>query len=179
MFVGIAGALGDGLELGDVVYSRQIVHYDTRRKLKAGSTAFAPKGYPADRSLLNCANRIVADATAYSAWQSRHSIGARSKKRVPKAIAGDIASGDAVVDATQARSAIKALNRKLDAVEMEGAGLMEAAFNQPHARRAIVIRGISDFAMGKTARNDRPRAAATAASFAMLMLQRADFPTRS
>jgi nucleoside phosphorylase len=71
--------------------------------------------------------------------------------RPPKAIVGgDFASGNLVVDSTTKRNKLLELNRWFQAVETEAAGMMQAIHSAVGGAGAFVVRGLSDWAAGKS-----------------------------
>ena len=141
-FVGIAGGLKD-VRKGDIVIA-DIIHGYEYGKIEHGT--FIPRSnwtYKTDIGLFNGA--VV---HTLEDWQKNISV-LPPTPTVPKAIPGEIASGDKVVDDPSYdffASVLKAWP-KMVAIEMEGAGAANA-IEQTHAlgKRAnyIMIRGISD-----------------------------------
>jgi adenosylhomocysteine nucleosidase len=156
LFVGVAGSLWPGVELGDVVVASQVYAYH-------GGTA-EDDGLKA---------RPKAWETAHEAAQiAQHLIrtGSWSAEPRPKVHYGPIAAGEVVQDSRISQHAAWVRQHYNDAlaIEMESAGVAQAA----HLNRAlpiVVIRGISDRADGHKAATDgqnwQPRAAAHAAAF--------------
>ncbi len=64
----------------------------------------------------------------------------------PNVEIGVIASGDKVIADANERDEIAASNRKILAIEMEGYGVIVAAFQNYDRPRCLVIRGLCDFA---------------------------------
>ena len=141
-FVGIAGGLGD-LEKGDIVLADVIYGYEYGKiekifQLRTNWT------FNTDQGLLN-------SAIAYSfedTWKKNLSNSSLQPGH-PKAIIGEIASGDKVVDDPTNPFFANILDKlpRLSAVEMEGAGVGQA-IEQSHAKGYsigfMMIRGISD-----------------------------------
>lgn len=171
-FVGIAGGLSK-LDKGDVVIS-DVIHGFEYGKIEA---VFLPRDdwtYRTDLGLLNGAN----DYALSPDWQSRVRIQPPSAYS-PKIVAGEVASGDKVIDDPTNAFFEAILKRwpKVVAVEMEGAGVgaaIEQAQALGHAPGFMMIRGISDVprppqtgeTRGTTERDNwKPYASATAAAF--------------
>ncbi len=140
-FVGIAGGL-KSLEKGDVVIADVIHGYEYGKIEKT----FIPRSnwtYKTDIGLLN-------GAVAHIASKWREGVTARPPQPVElKAVAGEIASGDKVVDNPDQAFFAKVLKTwpKIIAVEMEGAGAGNAIEQTQALGKAVsylMIRGISD-----------------------------------
>lgn len=165
--VGVAGSLKENVKLGDVVVATRVDAYD-------GGTAAEhflarPKTWPAPHRLDQLARELVRPPTW---WE-----------RLPGPPPGDpptvhfrpIAAGEVVLDSRDAElyARLRLHNNDAAAIEMEGAGIAQAAhFNDAPA---LVIRGISDLADGAKAAADREgwqqRASANAAAFAVCLLE--------
>lgn len=167
VLVGIAGSFSTDVRLGDVVVSQQVFHYDPGKATETG-IRYRPQGYPSSVSLTRQIEALRLDVTRFGAWQqeaARHAIELAGEsvtpappgERVPAPTAlgahkpqlhfGTIASGSLVITDPQKRQELLQLHGKILATEMEGAGVMHAAFfhrEQPTA--AIVVKGISDHA---------------------------------
>ncbi len=127
--VGLAGALRDDLEVGDVVVARDTIQHD----VDASACGFAPGRIPGTGYReLACDPLMLAVARAIDPPQGR-------------AICGRVLTGDRFVDDPGERAAL-ARDFGGDAVEMEGAsiGLVATVHEIPY----LVIRTISDVATG-------------------------------
>lgn len=178
--VGIAGALGSGkLGLGDVILGEEVLHYDAQRKEEESGTVWAPVSYHPDEALLQAAQRLTLDDTFMHSW--RGDLGRESARgtRFPELVIGEIASGDAVVDSAPFVKKIKSLNRKLIAVEMEAAGVLEAARQANFESNTLVIRGICDLANGTKDDSWQHYASRAASSFAVRFAHRLSSDTYS
>lgn len=164
VFTGVAGGLGEGVRVGDVVLARELIQHDMDAsplfpRYEVPLTGRAR--FPGDAALTDS----LAAATRHTLANARELIGAAHCDDFglaePRLHEGLVASGDRFV-ATAAESA--ALRRALPdalAVEMEGAALAQvcADFGRPFA----VLRTVSDRA-DDTAHADFSRFIAEVAS---------------
>jgi len=161
VLLGLAGALDKDLRLGDVVVADEINEFQAAAKVvpKGNSFVFQYSGdhWKADFALKECAGHFEFSArNLYDAWRSqvsgfRNSLGLRPEQLVlandlPGIKVGHIASGDVVGASEEYAVELRGIDRKFLALEMEAAGVAQAA----HARREpipiMVVRGVSDFA---------------------------------
>lgn len=179
LFVGIAGALCDWLDIGDVVVATRVYGYHGGISEDDGFRA-RPRAWDAAHHLEQTARQV----DNAGVWWS----GTADSSRQPAVQFGPIAAGEVVLD-----SATSALTDRLRehysdaiAIEMESAGVAKAS--QLHlATPMITIRSISDHASGDKRFTDRtgaPQLAAdTAAMFAMAVVAKlghtADQPSRA
>ncbi|GAA4588453.1 8-oxo-dGTP diphosphatase [Actinoplanes octamycinicus] len=157
LFVGVAGALWPGIELGDVVVASQVYAYHGGTSEDDGMKA-RPKAWEISHQAGQLAQHLIRS-------------GGWAPEPRPKVHFGPIAAGEVVQDSRisgQARWVREHYNDAL-AIEMEAAGVAQAG----HLNRAlpiVVIRGISDRADGTKVRSDganwQSRASAHAAAFA-------------
>jgi nucleoside phosphorylase len=162
LFVGVAGGLKDDVKIGDVVAATKIYAYESG---KVGD-----KDQFLTRPVVgNSSAQLVARARAEARkddWRERLS----SSEPLPEVFVGAIAAGEKVVAAKESQM-FKFLRSNYNdalAVEMEGFGVLNAAFAYPSIQ-AIVIRGISDMVEGKNdpalgLEGDRQRTASIHAS---------------
>lgn len=176
VLAGIAAGLNpDDVSLGDIVVAEQIYRYDSRRKEKDNEVLLAPYGLQVDQRLLSHA-RDLANEDAFRSTVSKIAAAIAPRPRELRIVIGDIASGDAVIDSAIFRDKVLlANNRKLYAVEMEGAGVLRACQTAADMPRALVVRGISDMAADKKSTDGDPRnfqrvAACAASAFAVEFL---------
>lgn len=173
--LGIAGALDRNLLLGDVVIASEVDHYQYAAKATAtldGSPSIEQAGmhWRASHSVLEIVRsfslRPETRAT-YNTWRDITSsrrptiaspqIAAMMRDRPINAV-GPIASGDFVGAAAWFRDAVLRRNRKLMALEMEGAGVSAAVTDRSDPKHFIIVRGLSDFADERKAELDRASA---------------------
>jgi nucleoside phosphorylase len=168
--LGIAGALADELQPGDVFIPDRVVEYlANAATVGTEQWTFQTSGnhFATNPRLLNRWGLMPSThGEVFGAWQ-RKAVD-RFKKVINKdalaalkaaglqlrpqseLVAGDdrgLASGPAVGKGKAFVSWLKSqVDRKLAAIEMESAGVYDAAFIRTPAPRVIAIRGISDFA---------------------------------
>lgn len=156
--IGIAGALDRQLGLGDVVVASEIQQplREARVEPSPDGAGYrehgASTGWRAPERFTRFARNfrhIDACRPRHDDWRERAaSRMAREDERYtgpgPIGRVGPIASGDTVVGEESYRQLLLAGNRKLLAVEMEGAGVAEAAAEAECD--VLVVRGISDYA---------------------------------
>jgi nucleoside phosphorylase len=190
--LGIAGAISDDLKIGDVCYSGTII--DVLDNAKAQQTSdndeslsFSPTVYssPTSLSVLLTLNRLTPHTKCqYDAWQKDQEQQAKAlipgeftgrggkKEPVsrPRALEGAIACG-AVSSAPTYNQKLKAIDRKLLAIETESGGIFGVSTSLQIP--ALTIRGISDYAgidknrfEEETGHQARKIAAKNAATFA-------------
>jgi adenosylhomocysteine nucleosidase len=160
-FVGVGGGIKD-VSLGDVVASSEVLQYEGG---KDGET-FKPriKTHSGAHELTELA-KFIANRNL---WQ--HRLGPHGQY---KAEVKPIAAGEKVV-ASNRSATFNLIDQSVSqaiAVEMEGYGFLAPVHS--HHAKGIVIRGISDLLVDKTASADarwQPIAAANAAAFAAEML---------
>ena len=159
--VGIAGALNNDLELGDVCYSSMVIDVFDNAKVTDGDNgterALAPNFYPTPVELTQSLNFLRTNPTlrdAYEEWQlvcSDNATTVYSKKApnlltelelIPSSMPGGIVCGD-VSASTSYNKTLKGLHRKVLAIETESGGVFEAAA-QAGIKLVVTVRGISD-----------------------------------
>jgi nucleoside phosphorylase len=174
ILVGIAGSFHEDVKLGDVIVSQQVFYYDLA-KATEGVLEYRPEGYPCSVSLIRQIHAISVSPEETDAWRraarkSAHSkashltlknVGRLSKARsaldshAPSIHVGAMASGSLVIADPSKKEELLRLHGKLLGTEMEGAGVMHAAFfNDETPKSAIIIKGISDAADKNKAKMD-------------------------
>jgi nucleoside phosphorylase len=177
VLTGVAGGLDrKDVSLGDVVIADEVFRFDRRRKERDAETVWAPNAYPTDRVLLNRASALLLEDDKMAMWARDCRTAFAEVNREPEGCVGNLACGDAVVDSQKLKTELKRLNRTLTAIEMEGGGFIEAIINQTAVAKALVVRGISDFAADKSTTdsdtcNWRGFAARNAATFVVRFIQ--------
>lgn len=167
LFVGVAGALAPGIDLGDVVVATHVYAYHGGI---SGNDGF--KARPRVWETSHGPDQIARHLARTGDW-ARH---LPHLAAIPEVHFGPIAAGEIVQDSAisdQARWVREHFSDAL-AIEMEAAGVAQAG----HLNRSlpvIVVRGISDRADGTKAATDglrwQPRAVANAAAFAAALAQ--------
>lgn len=127
---GSAGAVADGIAVGDVVVADKLAYHDvdvTAFGYTYGQMAGQELYYHADKTLLEKLTAIL------------------DQQSVPSHV-GLIATGDSFIAGQEKVAAIKAAFPEVLAVEMEGAAIAQAAHNA--GKPFLVIRAMSDTAQG-------------------------------
>lgn len=143
LMVGIAGALRDGIELGDIVVGQRIYSYHGAKE-EAGEHLVRPRAWDADHALLQLAHHIYLT----DSW-SRYLTSVTSGI-LPKVHFRPVAAGEVLLNSRDTPLA-QQLRRNFNdavAIEMESAGVAQAG----HLARSLpvlTIRGISDKADGR------------------------------
>jgi adenosylhomocysteine nucleosidase len=165
LLVGIAGGIGEKVDVGDVVIADQVVYYDARR-----DTADGPRRRGQDQPAAAVLRHRLNDF--FLRYGDTVPLAPSGSVRV---LRGPIGSGDAVV--TDAGSDIRRYlleyNEKTLAVETEAAGVAQAFYEElgedPALRGWLTIRGISDRA-DRLKGDDRHREASEHAAAVMAAL---------
>jgi adenosylhomocysteine nucleosidase len=162
IFVGVAGALWEHVQLGDVVVANRVYAYHGATSGDEGMAA-RPRAWEISHGCDQLAHEVARSGT----WLRSLPAGVPE----PTVRFGPIAAGEVVQDSAVSAHAqwIRNIYNDAIAIEMEGAGVAQAGhLNQ--SLPVIVVRGISDRADGtKVATDDanwQPTAAANAAAFA-------------
>jgi nucleoside phosphorylase len=164
VFVGIAGALRDTIELGDLIVATRVYGYHGGRQ-EDDEFSVRPRAWDAAHRLIQLAQHL-----SRTSWQAELDGGLTT----PKAHFEAVAAGDVVLDSRKAALAgfLRRNYNDAVAVSMEDAGVAQAAHLS--GIDVIVVRGISDKADGTknaTSRDWQPIAAANAASFAIALIK--------
>lgn len=167
ILVGIAGSFHKDVRLGDVIVSQQVFYYDPGKASSEG-ILYRPEGYPCSAVLVRQAEALQLDQKAFDSWihttqssalRKAESEKAEGQDRAQKQLVGDalrgyrpaihfgtVASGSLVIADKKKQEELLLLHGKIIGTEMEGAGVLHAAFNREVPKAAIVIKGISDAA---------------------------------
>ena len=166
LVVGVAGALKNDIELGDVVVATWVYSYHGGKEDADGFRA-RPRGWASTHRLEQAARRVENEGT----WTGRLPVPAS-----PAVHFKPIAAGEVVLNSRDTPLALQ-IRRNYDdaaAIEMESAGASTAAHLNA-STPMITIRGISDKADGRKHLSDtaglQPVAAAHAAAFAAALLE--------
>lgn len=147
VFSGVAGALRDEVDIGDVVVARRLFQHDLD-----ASPFFRPMEVPllgvtgieADQGMAGelerVAGRFVEDGGAERVW--RTAGGRAGGVRMPRVLLGDVASGDRVIASAGDRMAVAGRVPTALCVEMEGAAVGQVCFE--HGVPFACVRMISD-----------------------------------
>ena len=146
-FIGTAGALADGLRVGDIVISKRLVQHDldARPMMQRFELPLLNRVYINSNSdLTELAGKAVSNLLQNGV---ENMVGEEAVKEfglAPTLHFGDIASGDQFINSDEKRNEILSLLPDVQCVEMEGAAVAQVCleFNVPFT----VIRTISDTA---------------------------------
>lgn len=140
----------DKQQIGDVIVSKSIRNYETRRM---GKDHEIPRGgtYQSDTFLVNAFNNLILS------WEN---IGTDGEKK--KLIIGDYISGEQLVDNADVRDKLRLESPEAKAGEMEGNGLVASceAIRKPW----ILVKAICDFADGNKGKEKDKKQLIAAAS---------------
>ena len=146
-FIGTAGALADGLKVGDIVISKRLVQHDldARPIISRFELPLLNRVYvDSNPELTELAGKAVSNLLAKGV---ENMVGEKAVKEfnlAPTLYFGDIASGDQFINSEEKREEILGLLPDVLCVEMEGAAVAQVCleFGTPFT----VIRTISDTA---------------------------------
>ena len=147
IFIGTAGALADGLKVGDIVVSKRLVQHDldTRPMFKHYELPLLNRVYvESDTALTELAGNAISNLLSQGIEKMIGEAAAKEFDLQPTLYFGDIASGDQFINSDAKRNEIIAGLPGLLCVEMEGAAAAQVCleFGTPFT----VIRTISDTA---------------------------------
>lgn len=173
LMVGIAGGVShQGIMLGDVLISNQVVDYELQ-KLTPDGPKVRYNVHRADPRLFGAAMSLAND------WQGliEHR---RPKNGLSRRFHGPVATGDKVIAVEDVLSELHQDWPKLIGVEMEAGGVASAAFQSASQPGFFMVRGVSDLAdanKDSTGTNDwRDYACDAAASFTIMLLRNGPVP---
>ncbi|MGW2325893.1 phosphorylase family protein [Streptomyces sp. NPDC001700] len=175
LFVGVAGALKDDVELGDVVIATRVHAIHGGKDTPEGFMA-RPEGWAGSHTLLQTARLALRSAS----WRPEPASGNAEGRRGAQVHLKPIAAGDVVLNssASALRRQVHTHYNDVAAIEMESAGMAHAA--QIGHIEALTIRGISDKADGNkypdADAEHQPRAAAHAAAAAVAVIRQLPAP---
>jgi nucleoside phosphorylase/FixJ family two-component response regulator len=167
ILAGIAGGLGNDVELGDVVISDQVVDYEIGKTSPKG---FSPRwsAYKPDPVLLNLAQNLTDGP-----WRNQIPAARPDRKGRGRSSAhvGVVLSGNKVIADEKTAGALSSVWSRSTAVEMEAAGIAAALYTVSSDIGFLMVKGICDKA--DSSKNDvwQPYAAAASAAFVATMIQ--------
>ena len=146
-FIGTAGALADGLKVGDIVISKRLVQHDldARPMISRFELPLLNRIYvDSDPVLTELAGKAVANLLERGVEKMVGEQAVKDFNLAPKLVYGDIASGDQFINSDEKREEILDFLPGIQCVEMEGAAVAQVCleFGVPFT----VIRTISDTA---------------------------------
>ena len=147
IFIGTAGALADGLKVGDIVISKRLVQHDldARPMISRFELPLLNRIYvSSDPELTALAGRAVSNLINNGVENMASAEAVKEFHLSPTLCFGDIASGDQFINSDEKRQEILNLLPDVLCVEMEGAAVAQVCleFGVPFT----VIRTISDTA---------------------------------
>ena len=147
IFIGTAGALADGLKVGDIVVSERLVQHDldARPLMQHFEIPLLNRIYiDSDPNLTELASRAVNTFINKGVEKVVSEAAVKEFGLAPTLHFGDIASGDQFINSIEKRNEILSLLPDVKCVEMEGAAVAQVCleFEVPF----VVIRTISDTA---------------------------------
>ena len=143
VFTGVAGGVGPGVHVGDVVVGDTLLQHDMNASPLFPCFEVPLLGrthFDADRALA----ALLADACEQFLAQEGAALAARFHTATPRVHRGLVISGDQFVASAQAVGALRALLPDALAVEMEGAALAQVCHE--YEVPCAVVRTISDTA---------------------------------
>ena len=146
-FIGTAGALADGLKVGDIVVSKRLVQHDldARPMISRFELPLLNRIYvDSDPKLTELAGKAVANLLERGVEKMVGEPAVKEFNLAPSLYYGDIASGDQFINSNEKRQEILDQLPDVLCVEMEGAAVAQVCleFGVPFT----VIRTISDTA---------------------------------
>ena len=191
--VGIAGALDRDVALGDVVVASEINEFLASSKAVPRGEDFifeySGRHWDVSFNIRQCVTNFeFADNRAWQSWHqtvSTYRTGLNLPNNmpdvmhdVPKLHIGHVASGNTVGAAQGYAVELRGIDRKFLALEMEAAGVAQAARGRQSPIDFLVVRGISDFSDQRKAQLDaaysggwRKYAMASASAFLLGLLR--------
>jgi nucleoside phosphorylase len=183
LLMGIAAGVRGKIRIGDVVLSDRVVAYEPAALVRAGGDSAMQPRPEIDRAPYG----ILQDVMAYRADPERlREVFARAGGEILVAPAGEedlyrehvagsitarlgtIASGEKLLrDPARLHELRETMHGKIEAGEMEAAGVVEACERRSHPVPWLVVRGISDF--GDDLKDDAFHAFAARAAAAVLV----------
>jgi nucleoside phosphorylase len=157
VMLGIAAGLRGKCALGEVVLAERIVAYEGAAFVEGGRVEMRPEitrlnmrvrqdvsSYLSNRNSLE--SRLTENyASLNIVFPDQVEAGPVAEGVIPKT--ATVASGEKLLRDPEKFMAMRELHGKVEAVEMEGAGLFAACAN--HGKPVLMVRGISDFGDSK------------------------------
>jgi adenosylhomocysteine nucleosidase len=147
IFIGVAGAIGPKLKIGDLIIADRLIQHDldARPLLKQFEVPLLNMTYFQSNTLLKKLSCLAAEAViAESVTDPFISEGAERRFNLgqPKLVYGDIASGDKFFASSSERDSLLQVLDNITCVEMEGAAVAQVCYE--YDVPFSVIRLISD-----------------------------------
>jgi adenosylhomocysteine nucleosidase len=174
IFTGVAGALDLGLQPGDVVVGERLVQHDLVRHTEQGVVLREvrnPRDGTDNPIALEPSPRLLALARQAARGPGLALVEAAGQPRPPRLAFGTIATGDSFVGSRAKKEELRERTGAL-AVEMEGAAVAQVCYE--HGVPFLVVRGLSDRAVGdarEEARRHLEVAAGNASAVALAVVR--------
>jgi 5'-methylthioadenosine/S-adenosylhomocysteine nucleosidase len=149
--VGIAGGVNPEVHLGDVVVSSEVIYYEPAR---LSEDQAAPR------------SRVLAVTPRWLSSLAKESLSDSELGTLPTVRIGPIASGEKLISGAGRLAEVLGDWPAL-AIEMEGAGVAEAASTSEVNAPVVVIRGISDIIAARKTKTDHSKVMERAAEAAV------------
>lgn len=137
LLVGIAGGVGEKIQLGDLLIADQLVDYE-HQKLTSDRPEVRYRAHRTDA-------RLVAWAQNFRSFNF-DAVGSRPEPGTSRRHVGPIITGNKVMASVDALAVYRADWPNLIGVEMEAGGVASAAFEAAAKPGVLTIRGVSDLA---------------------------------
>lgn len=147
IFIGTAGAMADGLKVGDIVVARRLVQhdFDARPIVSRFELPLLNRTYiNTDPDLTELAGKAIRNLLIKGVEKMVGEEAVKNFSLAPTLYFGDIASGDQFISNNEKRQEILSLLPDIQCVEMEGAAVAQVCFE--FEVPFTVIRTISDTA---------------------------------
>ncbi|MYD80049.1 MAG: 5'-methylthioadenosine/S-adenosylhomocysteine nucleosidase [Gammaproteobacteria bacterium] len=158
VLVGIAGAIGSDVGIGDVVVADEVNEFQASSKAQSTSNGYevqySGRHWPLEFAIKECIRHFQFSCSiGYTNWQSLvtddySTIHVPNKANLcstpTKLHLGPIASGNTVAASSAFLREIRRINRKFIAIDMESAGVAYTASERVQPVPWLVVRGVSD-----------------------------------
>lgn len=174
VMLGLGGALDDDVAVGDVVIAAEVNEFQANSKAQSAADGYevrySGRHWPLEFRIREAISHFeFSGHDAFASWQA-DTYGDYGKLEIPGKESvcssppslhlGPIASGSVVAASSAFVAEIKRINRKFVAIDMEAAGVAQAAAERIHPLPCLVMRGMSDHANeGKKALDEQGKGA--------------------
>ena len=158
VLLGLAGAVDNSVDVGDLVVAEEVNDFQASSKAKSTNDGYevqySGRHWPLNFEIREAVRHFEFSCPeCFNWWQTRvakdfSALNAPNKNTVcslpPKLHIGPIASGNIVAASTAFLEEVRRINRKFVAIDMEAAGVAFAATERTHRVPWLVLRGVSD-----------------------------------